>query len=77
MTVRIDTGSNNHSSLRDYKWWENFLNQRGNGWDNYAELNDELAKYNAIFVRHRDLDIPNQVEFSSEEDMLMFLMRWA
>ena len=76
MTVRMDTGPNN-GIFRDHKWWENFLNQRENGWDSFADLDSELAKYNARFVRYIETDASNQVEFGTEEDMLMFLMRWA
>ena len=76
MTVRIDTDPH-FPSIGVCGWWENFLNQRENGWDSFADLDAELAKYNARFVRYIETDASNQVEFKSEEDMTLFLMRWA
>ena len=76
MTVRIDTGSNTDFMV-NYRWWVNFMNQRENGWDSWAELNEELAKYNARFIRFVETDIPHQVEFASEEDVTYFMLRWA
>ena len=76
MTVRIDTGART-PIMRNHKWWENFLNQRENGWNSYAELDWELARYNARFIRYIENAVPHQVEFKSEEDMTLFLMRWS
>ena len=76
MTVRIDTCSH-YPFLSIFGWWKNFLNQRKNGWGSFAELDRELAKYNARLSGHTEDAIPHQVEFKSEEDMLMFLLRWT
>ena len=76
MTVRIDTGSH-LPFLSIFGWWKNFLDQRENGWDSYEDLDNELAKYNARFIRYIKDDIPHQVEFKSEEDMTLFLLRWT
>lgn len=53
------------------------MDQREDGWDSYADLDAELAKYNARFIRYLDLDTPHQLEFVSEEDVMLFLLRWT
>lgn len=77
MTVRIYTGDGLLSPRMDiHKWWRNFIEQRGDGWDSYDDINAELSKYNARFIRYVD-NTPDQVEFKSETDMTLFLLRWS
>ena len=76
MTVRIKTGQTIRLD-RSSSWWNNFLDQRENGWDYLDDINVELAKWNARWIRSRHNTEPHELEFPSEEDKLMFLLRWS
>ena len=76
MTVRIKTGQSIRLD-RSSSWWNNFLDQRENGWDRVGDINIELAKWNAQWIRPRHSGEPPELEFPCEEDKMLFLLRWA
>ena len=68
MTVRLNTGNGLSPRMDIHNWWRNFIDQRGDGWDSYADIDAELSKYNARFIRYVD-NTPDQLEFKSEADI--------
>lgn len=80
MTYRLDTGPIIPDGVAIcYKWWVNFVDHHGihKGWSSFDELDAELARYNARFVRSMDKKIPHRVEFKNERDATLFLLKWS
>ena len=77
--VRFATADYNESiGLFQYKpFWRNFIHEISH---DYRTRNQILAEYNA---RHVDSDPKQQrvgtgvIEFDSEEDAIMFMLRWS
>ena len=56
-----------------HRWWLNFLDQEPRGWYDRAAIKEELAKYNAQWINC----LNHYLEFDTEEDAVLFLVRWA
>jgi hypothetical protein len=66
--------------ISDYKWWRNFLQQRGpDTWLLNRDLENELLKWKAYW--DRDSYEKNggywDLVFPTEADKLVFLLRWS
>jgi hypothetical protein len=56
-----------------HSWWDNFLKHVQDGWDSTDLIKKELVKYNARWIS----GLNHHLEFDTEEDAVMFLMRWS
>lgn len=67
-------------TFKPHAWWYNFINYvydhahtHVDGWSGYREdfIAAELKKFNARYIEYQGL------EFDSEQDYVMFILRWS
>jgi len=77
-----------HNMARCPIWWQNFMGQTFRGSTpapiGVLEINDKLKPYNAHMhlnkngrINDQDFRILNDLTFESEEDYVMFILRWS
>lgn len=79
MSVRISVINNSVYELITHCWWDNFRDAIANKQieEEYSRpvnliINDVLALWNGRDVPYTDL-----IEFDSEKDLAMFLLKWS
>ena len=78
MKVKLDTGSYSpKGQFWEHKWWKNFVEECGGEWSTYADVDTDLARYNAKLVMPIDITVMDRIEFDSKADMMLFLLKWS
>ncbi len=70
MIVRVSNGG------VVYPWWRNFFQSDAVRFTELRNLNRELAKYKGRFITNNDI-FTTSVEFRTEQDFMLFVMRWS
>ena len=76
--VRLLTGENaGYAGCTKHTWWVNFLHQREDIWVDDEKMDWELHEWNAVWCRSTHPNQPHAIDFYTQEDAVMFLVRWS
>lgn len=68
---------NLHIPISNTQWWRNFLKSIS-GQITIPKINDLLIQYNCRYSIIKDNDRSHYyIEFDTEEDYVMFVLRWS
>ena len=75
MRKKIFLFSNDLSDSREPNWWSNFVEQSES--KNMADANESLKEHRAILTIEQFAPYSRYVTFESEEDLLLFVLRYT